>query len=63
MPITLGMITLSNTVIRKIGVDMPVYILCEEVDIIGVYRTREAAEADAKKYELFNYYIDVKELK
>jgi hypothetical protein len=49
--------------IRKIGVDMPVYILCEEVDIIGVYRTREAAEADAKKYELFNYYIDVKELK
>jgi hypothetical protein len=42
---------------------MKIYILCEEVDIIGVYRTREAAEADAKKYDLFNWFVDVKELK
>jgi hypothetical protein len=42
--------------------NMKVYVLCEEVDIIGVYSTRESAEAAAKKYELFNYYIDEKKL-
>ena len=51
-------------VIRKIGVDMlTVYILCEEVDIIGVYKTRQEALNDALRYELHNWFIDEKELK
>ena len=41
---------------------MKVFVLVEEVDIIGVYTTKEKALADAKKYELFNCYIEEKEL-
>ena len=60
----LGMIIMKNTVIRKIGVDMlTVYILCEEVDIIGVYKTRQEALNDALRYELKNWFIDEKDLK
>ena len=40
-----------------------VYILCEEVDIIGVYKTRQEALNDALRYELNNWFIDEKELK
>jgi hypothetical protein len=39
-----------------------VFILSEEVDIIGVYYKYEDALADAKKYDLFNYTIVEKTL-
>jgi hypothetical protein len=42
---------------------MKVYILCEEVDIIGVYKTRQEALKVATDNELFNFYIEEKELK
>jgi hypothetical protein len=42
---------------------MTVYILCEEVDIIGVYKTREEALKVATDYNLMNFYIDEKVLK
>ena len=54
----------NNSVIRKIGVDMiKVYILVEEVDIIGVYKNRQEALNDALRYELHNWFIDEKDLK
>ena len=54
----------NNSVTRKIGVDMiKVYILVEEVDIIGVYKTRQEALNDALRYELNNWFIDEKDLK
>jgi hypothetical protein len=36
---------------------MSVFVLSEEVDVIGVYRTYESAEAAAVKYDLFNFHI------
>jgi len=36
---------------------MMVYLLIWEVDPIGVYKTRSAAEADAKVLELENFHI------
>jgi hypothetical protein len=39
-----------------------VYILVEEVDIIGVYKTRQQALNDALRHELRNWFIDEKEL-
>ena len=54
----------NDLVTRKIGVDMiTVYILVEEVDIIGVYKNRQEALNDALRYELHNWFIDEKELK
>ena len=41
---------------------MKVYILIEEVDIIGVYRSRELALRDARALDLHNCYIEEKEL-
>lgn len=56
--------TMNNLVIKKIGVDMiKVYILVEEVDIIGVYKTRQEALNDALRYELKNWFVDEKDLK
>jgi len=40
-----------------------VYILVEEVDIIGVNKNRQEALNDALRYELHNWFIDEKELK
>lgn len=57
------MSTMKNMVIEKIGVNMTVYVLCEEVDVIGVYKTRQEALDDALKCELFNWFIVEKELK
>jgi len=55
---------MNNLVIKKIGVDMiKVYILVEEVDIIGVYKTRQEALNDALRYELKNWFVDEKDLK
>jgi len=55
---------MNDSVTRKIGVDiLTIYILCEEVDIIGVYKTRQEALNDALRYELHNWFIDEKELK
>ena len=55
---------MNDSVTRKIGVDMlTIYILCEEVDIIGVYKTRQEALNDALRYELHNWFIDEKDLK
>lgn len=34
-----------------------VFILSDEVDIVGVYYKFEDALSDAKKYDLFNYTI------
>lgn len=34
-----------------------VYVLMEEVDIVGVYATKLMAQDDAIKYELRNYTI------
>ena len=39
------------------GVGMMVYLLMWEVDPIGVYKTRSAAETDAKILELQNFHI------
>ena len=36
---------------------MTIYILHEEVDVRGVYTTRARAEADAIKWDLFNWFI------
>lgn len=43
--------------------EIKVFILSEEVDIIGVYYTSEEARADAEKYDLFNWTIIEKTLK
>ena len=48
---------------KQAGENMTVYILVEEVDIIGVYKTRHEALNDALRYELHNWFIDSKELK
>ena len=43
---------------------MTVYILIDEVDIIGVYRNKEAAWADARRYELGpNTHVQESQLK
>jgi hypothetical protein len=39
-----------------------VYVLSEEVDVIGVYLKREDAYADAKKYDLLNWTVVEKTL-
>jgi hypothetical protein len=49
--------------INQVGENMTVYILVEEVDIIGVYKTRQEALNDALRYELRNWFVDSKELK
>ena len=49
--------------INQAGENMTVYILVEEVDIIGVYKTRQEALNDALRYELRNWFVDSKELK
>ena len=37
--------------------NITVYILCEEVDVIAVFTSRELAIECAKENELRNYYI------
>ena len=54
-------------VIKKIGVDMRIYILVDEVDwetttIFGVYKNRQEALDSALKHGLISWYIDEKEL-
>jgi len=39
-----------------------VYVLSEEVDVIGVYLKREDAYAAAKKYDLYNWTVVEKTL-
>jgi len=39
-----------------------VFILSDEIDIVGVYYSYEDALADAKKYDLFNFTIVEKTL-
>ena len=43
--------------------EIKVFILSEEVDIIGVYYTFEEARADVEKYDLLNWTIIEKTLK
>ena len=40
-----------------------VYVLMEEVDLIGVYQSREYAQSDANLYGLRNYTITETTLK
>ena len=47
----------------KMTNEIKVFILSEEVDIIGVYYTSEEARADAEKYDLLNWTIIQKTLK
>lgn len=37
---------------------MTVFVLTEEVEIIGVFKSREAAENTAHELELFNFTIE-----
>jgi hypothetical protein len=43
--------------------EIKVFILSEEVDIIGVYYTFEEAQNDVEKYDLLNWTIIEKTLK
>ena len=47
---------------KEAKMKIKVFILSEEVDIIGVYYKYEDALADAKKYDLFNWTIVEKTL-